>query len=413
MTNYIAIDFGASRIKSIAFNNQKKVTHKYETQGSNYFGSKSIDPIFFYSSFIKHLEYYYQKFEILNVIVSSEMHGYSIYDANINKLSDYYSWRYHNKKKTISKTLKSLVKNEFKLHTGLKIRKGLPIVNYFSGKKKDSKNKFLCGVGEIICVLGGKYNGNLHSSYAQSTGFYKLNNQIYLTQKNNFLNKVRNDKKNLIGKIKYNKKIISLHGGYGDLQVAFLGSNLKKNEILINMGTGSQIIKKNKIRTTLNYFEERNYFGEILNCITHIPSGRSLDVIAKAIDKKLGKKNYFWDLAKILSIKHLVTCNDSINLDLLKLKGITKYVKNIEINNLKNFVTTVLKSYCDQYIFFLTEKVIKTLDVRTIVLSGGIPKKIPVIQSYIKKKTKLSVKVDKSKLDETLKGLLILSKFNK
>ena len=109
----------------------------------------------------------------------------------------------------------------------------------------------------------------------------------------------------------------------------------------------------------------------------------------------------------------MVTCNDSINLDLLKLKGITKYVKNIEINNLKNFVTTVLKSYCDQYIFFLTEKVIKTLDVRTIVLSGGIPKKIPVIQSYIKKKTKLSVKVDKSKLDETLKGLLILSKFNK
>ena len=46
MTSYIAIDFGASRIKSIAFNNQKKVTNKYETQGSNYFGSKPIDPFF-------------------------------------------------------------------------------------------------------------------------------------------------------------------------------------------------------------------------------------------------------------------------------------------------------------------------------------------------------------------------------
>ena len=271
----------------------------------------------------------------------------------------------------------------------------------------------MCGVGEIICVLGGKYNGNLHSSYAQSTGFYKFNNKIYLHKKNNFLNKVTNNKKNLIGSVKFNGKNILLHGGYGDLQVAFLGSNLKNNEILFNMGTGSQIVKKNKTRTTLSYFEVRNYFGEILNCITHIPSGRSLNVISIAIDKKFGKKNYFWDVAKIISIKHLVSCNDFINLDFASLKDIAKYIKKVDTNNLKKFVTTVMKSYCNQYIFFLSTKVIKSLNVKTIVLSGGIPKKLPIIQKYINKKTKLLVKVNKTKLDETLKGLILLSKFNK
>ena len=412
MTNHIAIDFGASRIKSIAFSNLKKITHQYETHGSNFFGNKAIDPFFFYSSFIKHLDYYSQRCEILDVIICSEMHGYSIYEENSNKLSDYYSWRYHTKK-VKSKTLKDLDKNKFEFHTGLKIRSELPIVNYFSDKNKEVKKNFLCGVGEIICVLGGKYNGNLHSSYAQSTGFYKFNNKIYLHKKNNFLNKVTNNKKNLIGSVKFNGKNILLHGGYGDLQVAFLGSNLKNNEILFNMGTGSQIVKKNKTRTTLSYFEVRNYFGEILNCITHIPSGRSLNVISIAIDKKFGKKNYFWDVAKIISIKHLVSCNDFINLDFASLKDIAKYIKKVDTNNLKKFVTTVMKSYCNQYIFFLSTKVIKSLNVKTIVLSGGIPKKLPIIQKYINKKTKLLVKVNKTKLDETLKGLILLSKFNK
>ena len=66
-----------------------------------------------------------------------------------------------------------------------------------------------------------------------------------------------------------------LYGGYGDLQTAFIGSKLKK-QLLINMGTGSQIILKNKIK--YNIFEKRNYFNDTLNCVTHIPSDRSLNL---------------------------------------------------------------------------------------------------------------------------------------
>ena len=108
-----------------------------------------------------------------------------------------------------------------------------------------------------------------------------------------------------------------------------------------------------------------------------------------------------------------MSCNDFINLDFASLKDIAKYIKKVDTNNLKKFVTTVMKSYCNQYIFFLSTKVIKSLNVKTIVLSGGIPKKLPIIQKYINKKTKLLVKVNKTKLDETLKGLILLSKFNK
>jgi hypothetical protein len=47
MKKNIAIDFGASRIKSVAFFNSGKILDKFETIGSNYYSNKEINPIFF------------------------------------------------------------------------------------------------------------------------------------------------------------------------------------------------------------------------------------------------------------------------------------------------------------------------------------------------------------------------------
>ena len=160
----------------------------------------------------------------------------------------------------------------------------------FRKKNKKEKN-YLCGIGEILCVLGGKYYGTLHSTYAQSTGFYKLNNTSFLNNKI-FLNKIVKSKKNLIGTIIFKNEKKFIFGGYGDLQAAFAGSNVKNNEILINMGTGSQIILK-KISKNCNIFEKRNYFNRYLDCKTHIPSGRSLNLISDKINKIYKKKKLF------------------------------------------------------------------------------------------------------------------------
>jgi len=405
MIKNIAIDFGASRIKSLVFLNSGNILDRFETIGSNHYGNKIINPNFFYVSLKKHLKHHSKKYKFSKIIICSEMHGYALYDKNRKKLSDYLSWRYT--KKNSNSTIKYLRKKNFQNLTGLKAREGLPIVNWLMRKDYKIKQEYLCGIAEILCIKGGEYFGNLHSSYAQSTGFYQLNNKSFLNKKK-FLNKVVDNKKNLIGKINFNNEEKYLYGGYGDLQVACMGSNIRNKQLLINMGTGSQIILNNKIN---HYsFEKRNYFNKSLNCITHIPSGRSLNLISNKIDKFYNKKNYLWNIIKKISIIELKNCKKILNLDFLNIKKFK--ISSIDKNDFKDFLIIVLKSYCDQYIDILTKAKIKKLNINKIILSGGIPKKIPLIRDYLEYKMGIITKIDKSKVDETLKGLIKLMKFN-
>ena len=94
----IAIDFGASRIKSIAFISSRKIIDKFETVGSNYFKNKSIDPGFFYKSLNKHLNYYSKEFKFSKIIICSEMHGYSLFNKKRDKITNYSSWRFQRSK---------------------------------------------------------------------------------------------------------------------------------------------------------------------------------------------------------------------------------------------------------------------------------------------------------------------------
>ena len=59
---YLAIDFGASRVKSIYFENSKKIINYYETNGSIYNDKNGIVKItFFKDTLIKHLSFYEKK----------------------------------------------------------------------------------------------------------------------------------------------------------------------------------------------------------------------------------------------------------------------------------------------------------------------------------------------------------------
>ena len=49
---------------------------------------------------------------------------------------------------------------------------------------------------------------------------------------------------------------------------------------------------------------------------------------------------------------------------------------------------------------------------KNIILLGGIPRQIPIIKQYFKNKTNLNTIINKTIVDETLVGLLKLSKYN-
>ena len=66
----------------------------------------------------------------------------------------------------------------------------------------------------------------------------------------------------------------------------------------------------------------------------------------------------------------------------------------------------------DQYVNYVNALPLKKYKLKNINLLGGIPKQIPVIKQYFKNKTNLNTIINKSIVDETLIGLLKLSKYN-
>src|SRR5262249_48344847 len=72
---------------------------------------------------------------------------------------------------------------------------------------------------------------------------------------------------------------IPCYAGIGDHQCALLGVGLDERELSINVSTGSQVSRL--ARSALaGEFQVRQYFdGLLLETITHLPAGRSLDAL--------------------------------------------------------------------------------------------------------------------------------------
>ena len=369
---YLALDFGASRIKSVLFSNKKKILNTFETKGSFFFSKSGIvKKEFFIESFKKHLNFYSNKKNIIKCIITcSEMHGYFL---NSNTISDYFSWRCKYSEFKFSKKFKKSYLNS----TGLTLREGTPYV-----KIKDLKKKCnIIGIPEFLCINLGKYNNCLHSTYAQSLGVYdykckslKIRSELKHINENI---KINYNYKNYIGDVFFKGKFIRMLGGFGDMQCSDTFHKLKENQAILNIGTGSQIILKKKF----DNFDFRISFNKkIYGCITHIPAGRFLINISKIL--KLNQKIFFKKLQNIktsdfdkinkkkFSRFDLKTFHDKISKKITQKK---MYKEKIFILITYIFVNNYIKKFK------------KLKNISELIIKGGIPKKLKIIKLYLKR----------------------------
>lgn len=400
MNKTLLIDFGASRIKSIYLFSKNNLF--YENKGSIVFHGKKYDPRFYYKKLKEHLNYYLKKkIEFREIYVCSEMHGFFLLNKKKKKYTQFYSWRFKSKKKNNSKKINYLKKNLLS-KTGLLYRDGLPIINYYKENLNKRNYDLIGGVSESLCYFGGDLTNNISLSYAHSTGFYNMKG--LMEKKIKFKNKVCSHLKTNIGNIFFNKKKINIICGIGDMQAAFIGSYTKKNDVLINMGTGSQIISQNlKLHPILK--ETRPISKtKILYCITHIPSGRSMIEFKKKILSKKKIKINFWKTMALIKERDIYKANLKLDLKnfILKNREINSIVLS---NNIKNLCSIFLKNYIYQYldVINLCKKKFKKFKIN---LAGGIPNKLTIIKSIIRKETSLKIYTKKDSIDQTLIGLL-------
>ena len=393
----LLIDWGASRIKSALTDGNKLYQVKsYEaippcnTKDHKY----EISSTELHNKFRHIVDDYLKESNIEGILICSEMHGFIIVDEEYKPLTNYISWkdqRYLNNSNFNGSYVEGYIDNI-----------------YSALSEYNIDNALVLSLPEFLCNISNKAARINHETMATSI----FNND----------------------KIKFNDitsglltggyyEIIPICVGIGDHQCSILGAGNNENTISFNLGTGSQISIINKEIISCAT-EERPYFNnQKLICITHIPSGRAFNEYLGFLNELvtfsdgLILRSYqvscdFWTYLSKLTLKDLD--DSTLIFDLAIFNSAFNFNGNSGISNilegslnLKNYLASLVKSYANQYIELLSEFEPLKSDYK-IILSGGISRKIPVLKEYFEQKT--GYKVEVSEQEETLLGLIILSK---
>lgn len=192
------------------------------------------------------------------------------------------------------------------------------------------------------CLIGGLFDSKIHYHHALSINHPNYTKDV-----------------NLIGVYKDIPFLSSL----GDTECALKSISINPDELIINLGTGSQV-------TT---YKDRFSF---------IPSGRMFLMFDKFFNS-LGK-DFFSDLKQVTidDLTHsTLKCDLNIFPQSYKFESGGNIMGILEDNfTYSNLLSSILKSYINQYIEY-----INIYKPSKVYLIGGIPKKLPIIQHYFNK----------------------------
>jgi len=442
MSNVLLVDFGASRLKVAICSLQKgKILDLAECEapkpqiGPN--GEVEVIPEDFWVCLSRIAGELLDKYPSTNQMwICAEMHGVLLVDANSKApLTPYISWRDERASKkngaepsTFSQFNNSRFRELFFLETGQNLRMGLPyltLAHLFRTVLDHSQDIKVCTLVDWILIRGGENSPKIHASLAAGTGFYSidqgdwseqlLNNPSIKLAKNQFSQLARTGE--IIGNIKIKEHHLSVYGGLGDLQAAIHGAGLpKKGKFLVNLGTGSQVISVTT--APISNIERRpGSQGDIFSAITHIPSGRSLNVFAHFIDQCSslgGGSAVFWKLFNELDVDEIL--NSTLIIDLNVFEASWRYldgggITHIIENNFtpREFVASLVKAWLTQYVSAM-DLMDPIGQIEHFLVSGGLSRRGQFVLSVLERLTnRKGALVITNTGEETLDGLLDLA----
>uniref|UniRef100_A0A7V3J950 Carbohydrate kinase FGGY N-terminal domain-containing protein n=1 Tax=candidate division CPR3 bacterium TaxID=2268181 RepID=A0A7V3J950_UNCC3 len=420
MKRFLLVDFGATRIKTavVDLNSGKLSSFGNFTCPPNVskkLGQYELSLKLVKERFRKICESYSDK-RIEGIMLCSQMHGFIILDKNNEPLTEYISWMDERSLEPVKgiSTYDLIRKNlggQFLKITGMNPRPGLPFMNILHLARQGKLTRH-CKVLSLPEWLVNRSTGLVHDTMAASLGFYDISMRKYSKELVNFaeseagvkfiFNKVVSD----IEVAGYWKDI-PVYTAVGDLQCAIFGAgNILNTTVSVNIGTGSQVSVIVKDRPKFE-IEARPYFGgNYLKTVTHIPAGRALAVFLGLINDQ---KVRVWKEIKKLKVSDIVS--SSLNFDLAVFKSAWNYSSGGSIGNIhegnfnrKNYLASLIKNLLNQYVVISKELVEKD-KTYIYILSGGIPKRIPVIKKAFSKMTGTKVIQTSNNIDETIHGL--------
>jgi sugar (pentulose or hexulose) kinase len=425
--NIIAIDCGASFIKSAFFKDDELVEKKLSQTPYSASGRKIEKTV---ALVLESIRYFCNKYSLKSVSLgfSNEMHGFLLVDSNGKLVTDYISWQ-DSSSLMVSSNGKTFFENfqdsfsSLLPETGMNARAGLPSTCLYTmkmlGKLPLDRDLFFYSLGDYVASSIAKNNIPCHQSNAAGSGLFSLKQSSW--------HKVLLDSLGLPNihfplvtavpnpfLVRLDGVDFSIYPAIGDQQAALFGAGLSdENDVSINYGTGGQVSMISKSLSFSPEYQVRPYFeGFYLKTVPHIPAGRAMNVFVNFISDtatSLGltfSKDQIWKRAIDLA---------SQNPSLLEVdmgvfpNAITKDDKGAISNiNEQNLTFANLFGSLFQETSKNTEIAYRRLrnekSIQKLIFSGSVCRRNPLLRSLIESRLKPQ-KPSIVAVDETFYGI--------
>jgi sugar (pentulose or hexulose) kinase len=203
-----------------------------------------------------------------------------------------------------------------------------------------------------------------------------------------------------------------LFGSYGDQQCALRGAGLRREELSLNVSTGSQVSRRVPKFRPGDYQTRKYFFGDYLDTVTHIPAGRSLNVLVELLTELAKAEGVVlrdaWGSIQ-RKVDEVVETDLRIDLSFFRspvgdrgrIEGIT--TENLRVGTL---FFAAYREMADNYARLATR--FSCSDWKAVVLSGGLTQSAPRLRQLLEQR--FAAPMRESVGEETLLGLLDIAR---
>jgi sugar (pentulose or hexulose) kinase len=211
-----------------------------------------------------------------------------------------------------------------------------------------------------------------------------------------------------VGQLTLGGRTLDVYGSFGDQQCALRGAGLQSGELSLNISTGSQVSCRTSELELGSYQTRCYFFGDYLNTVTHLPAGRSLNVLVDLLTELAREQGVTltdpWQT--IHRLANGVPATD-LQVDLAFFRGPLGSHGRIDGITTENFTVghlfqAAFRSMADNYLE-VSRKFTRN-GWHTVVLSGGLTQSAPLLRHYLQQCFPMPIR--ESAGEETLLGLL-------
>jgi sugar (pentulose or hexulose) kinase len=432
--SFIGIDIGATFLKGAVLDVENmKVTNIIHSPFPSFiegrpYGYREIEPM----SIVSIVENMLGNLLLVSdtcegILFCCQMHGLVIVDSDRRAISPFISWQdTRSLQKPHGKTLSSFellcerTSPIMRTRTGNELRPGIPLAFLFHmAKVRELPEEVVpIGLSELVIssLTGGpplmeKTMAHAHGAYNLETGHWD-EELIASCGLEKLVWPIIVSTGTIAGFLERGKGKIPCYVAVGDQQCSLLGAGIRPGELSINIATGSQISTLNSSLLYGNY-QTRPYFQGYLNTITHIPAGRSLNLLVKLLTEYTPSDI---DVSNIWSfIESRVECVPETDLEVNvsffpSACGNRGHISNINEDNLSigHLFRAAFENMADNY-QMSAMKLPGSESWQKIIFSGGLASHSKTLREMIAKKFNLSFQLTPLG-DDSLFGLLALAR---